>query len=150
MQQLDGFHDFLRPKRLSTLQDAAVHSPVVILNASERGDCAALILTSTGVRHVPLHLNMSEVVRFVKYVRNTIEQEGRYDSLPESNRTNVDPVQQMRVLSDTLDLERHIARVSDTSTQFGDFFFRLTLARLFIRVALPIIQELNLEACLFS
>jgi len=30
VRQLDGFRDFLRPKRLSTLQNAAASGPVVI------------------------------------------------------------------------------------------------------------------------
>jgi hypothetical protein len=52
VRRLDGFQDFLRPSRLSTLQSAATNGPVVILNASRTG-CAALILTSSGVQHVP-------------------------------------------------------------------------------------------------
>jgi hypothetical protein len=54
VRKLDGFHDFLRPTRLPTLQVAANSSPIVVLNAGKTG-CAALILTSSGpVQVVPL------------------------------------------------------------------------------------------------
>ena len=53
VQGLDGFQNFLSTNRFATLQGAATSGPVVILNASESG-CAALIVTMSGVEHIPL------------------------------------------------------------------------------------------------
>jgi tetratricopeptide (TPR) repeat protein len=54
VRKLNGFKDFLRTKRLATLQTAAANGPVVILNASKSG-CAALVLRSTEKDlHVPI------------------------------------------------------------------------------------------------
>jgi hypothetical protein len=54
VRTLEGFEDFLLPKSILTLQQAATHGPIVILNSSSNG-CAALIVThSADVRCVPL------------------------------------------------------------------------------------------------
>ena len=53
VQGLDGFQNFLSTNRFATLQGAATSGPVIILNASESG-CAALIVTMSGVEHIPL------------------------------------------------------------------------------------------------
>jgi hypothetical protein len=55
----DGFHDFLRPAPFDKLQTASAKGPVVILNASDLG-CAALVITPSGVVHVPLPLCTSK------------------------------------------------------------------------------------------
>jgi hypothetical protein len=53
VRRLDGLQDFLQPTSFTKLQGAAANGPVVILNASEYG-CDALVMSSTGVNHVPL------------------------------------------------------------------------------------------------
>ncbi|KAK0218628.1 CHAT domain-containing protein [Armillaria fumosa] len=55
VRSLPGFEDFLRPKRLATLKNAAKLGPVVIVNASFRA-CDALILIPglDDVIHIPL------------------------------------------------------------------------------------------------
>jgi hypothetical protein len=53
VRRLDGFESFLRPSPLAELQSAAANGPVVILNSSESG-CAAVIMTSSDIHHVPL------------------------------------------------------------------------------------------------
>ncbi|MEU2718038.1 CHAT domain-containing protein [Streptomyces sp. NPDC007205] len=50
---LDGYEDFLRPPRLETLLPAAANGPVAVINVS-RWRCDALIVTTAGVRVVPL------------------------------------------------------------------------------------------------
>ncbi|MFC1437020.1 CHAT domain-containing protein [Streptacidiphilus sp. N1-10] len=50
---LPGFADFLRPPPFASLARAATEGPVVLLNVSE-DRCDALIITSGGVRVVPL------------------------------------------------------------------------------------------------
>jgi hypothetical protein len=95
------------------------------------------------------------VNQLIKFVHDTIKQDGRDNLVPESIHTNVDLVQQMLVSSDIiqfsgLPLERHMAHVSDKSTEPGDLSLRDALGILFVRVALPIIKELNLKVNLFS
>ena len=53
VRTLPGFADFLRPPRLESLLPAASDGPVVIVNVS-RWRCDALIVTTEGVRPVPL------------------------------------------------------------------------------------------------
>ncbi|KAJ6598700.1 CHAT domain-containing protein [Mycena sp. CBHHK59/15] len=51
---LQGFDNFLRPKSIAALQQAAVSGPIIILTASG-STCTALIVTlSDGVQYVPL------------------------------------------------------------------------------------------------
>jgi tetratricopeptide (TPR) repeat protein len=147
---LHGFQDFLRPSRLSTLQQAATNGPVVILNASKTA-CTALILTSTGVQHIPFpDLNFRVIARLVNLLRYAIAQGGRNTLLLESDRALVEGVlQQTPVISDTLrslrlPLERHVRRVSGTSAQ-PDEIFRFVLGVLWESVAEPIIRMLELE-----
>ena len=69
VRRLESFQDFLRPRRISVLLGAAEIVPLVILNASGTA-CAALILTSTGVQHVPLpDLTFGNVTQLVKLLR---------------------------------------------------------------------------------
>jgi hypothetical protein len=50
-----GFHDFLRPKKLSQLQEAARYGPVVVINAHEdRCDALVLMADLDDVMHIPL------------------------------------------------------------------------------------------------
>ncbi|MGV9540172.1 CHAT domain-containing protein [Nocardia beijingensis] len=53
IRELDGFHDFLKPKPLSDLLPAASDGPVVIINMS-RWRCDALLVRDTGVHALPL------------------------------------------------------------------------------------------------
>jgi hypothetical protein len=155
VRQLEGFKDFLRPSRLSTLRGAAAKGPVVILNASEAG-CSALILNSTGVRHLPfLQLTFTTVTTLVKLIQSAIASDGKDVSAIESNHAHVERlVQQMPLLSGTLQLlrlpleSRHIKRVSDIATTPDDIF-RYVLAILWESIIEPVIRELNLEVILF-
>jgi hypothetical protein len=147
VRQLDSFHDFLRPSHLSQLLGAAAHGSVVILNASKAG-CAALILTSTSVRHVPLsQLTFAKVTALVQLIRNATTQEGRDTLLPKYARVEC-LLQQMPLLSDTvqsfrLALEsRHMKR---TPASTSDHIFRYTLGVLWESVVEPIIRMLCLK-----
>jgi tetratricopeptide (TPR) repeat protein len=72
VRKLDGLHDFLRPKSLDTLQKAASNGPIVILNACESG-CDALLITSSGVRHVALpRITFNDVKALVQRIRAAI------------------------------------------------------------------------------
>ncbi|KAG8782696.1 hypothetical protein FRC15_006513 [Serendipita sp. 397] len=52
---LPGFHDFLKPLKLSSLAEASKNGPVVVINVSEkRCDALALVYGVNEVIHVPL------------------------------------------------------------------------------------------------
>jgi tetratricopeptide (TPR) repeat protein len=53
IRKLEGFENFLRPRRLSALRVAASTSPVVFLVANHKGS-HCLILTSTTIHHIDL------------------------------------------------------------------------------------------------
>jgi len=123
---------------------------VVILNASKTG-CAALILTPTGVQHVPLpQSTFTEMIVLVKLLQNAISSDARCSSLPESVRACVEGlVQQMPTRSDTLRslrllVERHLGRASDNSLQPDDIF-RYALGVLWESVVEPVIHVLGLK-----
>ncbi|MER7639102.1 CHAT domain-containing protein [Streptomyces sp. NPDC126522] len=69
VRRLPGFEDFLRPPPLDTLLEAARSGPVVIVNVS-RWRCDALVVTTAGVRSIPLtDLTANDVAgRATKYL----------------------------------------------------------------------------------
>jgi len=132
------------------LQHAAVDCPVIILNASETG-CAALILTLTGVQHVPFpNLDFTEVNTLVKLIRHAITQDGGDSSLHRSSHIAVEGlIEQTPLHSEImqqlrLPLERHIGRASDTSRRPDDIF-RFVLGALWESVVNPVIRTLDLK-----
>ncbi|KAF8512788.1 CHAT domain-containing protein [Gautieria morchelliformis] len=89
VRQLEGFEDFLRPQRFSTRLSAATEGPVVILNASNTG-CDALILTSSGVQHVPLVLALADVTALVNCIQLATAPDSRDPALSASIRADVE------------------------------------------------------------
>lgn len=139
---IDGFQDFLRPSRLSMLQRAAVNGPVVILNASKTG-CAALILTSAAVQHVPFpDLTLDNVTYLAKLLQVASKGIDSDDLLPESYCAFLEDVQRMSDLPYALQM----LRLPDETRH--EYIFRLVLAVLWTSVAMPVIRMLNLEASL--
>ncbi|KIM81373.1 hypothetical protein PILCRDRAFT_821454 [Piloderma croceum F 1598] len=151
VRQLDGFQDFLRPARLSTLQVAAVNDPVVVLIASKFGN-NALIITSSDVQLVPLpRLSFIEASALVQLVRTATVSGVGHALRPDIHLAPLEGlVQQMPLLSPTFQSLRHsndarLGRmVSDTYTNPDDIF-RLVLAVLWMSVVEPIVRSLNLE-----
>lgn len=134
------------------LQHGATNGPVVILNASNTG-CAALILTATGIQHVPFpDLSFVAVTVLVKLLRYAVAQDGRNPSLPSAHVDGL--VQQIPFVIDTSQLlrppsDRHIGRASDVSEQ-PEEVFRYVLGVLWKSVVEPVIRRLDLEVQLFS
>ncbi|KIM81734.1 hypothetical protein PILCRDRAFT_71721 [Piloderma croceum F 1598] len=137
VRQLDGFQDFLRPIRLSTLQHAAASGPVVIINASQT-DCAALILTSTGVQHIPFpDLSFTEATKLVQLTQNAIMEDDRDASLHMSSWVPTEGlVQQMA----NFWLNHQVSVTSQP-----DDILRYVLGVLWITVVEPIIRLLELK-----
>jgi tetratricopeptide (TPR) repeat protein len=75
VRQLDGFEDFLRPRRVSTLQEAVRHArgPVVLLVENEE-ESRCLVMTSTNVRALSVPAlptkRLHTLVGFVQAVLN--------------------------------------------------------------------------------
>ncbi|KAJ7208680.1 tetratricopeptide repeat-containing protein [Mycena pura] len=89
-RKLTGFDDFLKPKRMASLCQAAVSGPVIILLTSG-STCSALIVKSSGdVQHVQLpSLNIQTVAHYSGLPHESDlearlygEQEGRIDMNP--------------------------------------------------------------------
>ena len=84
------FRDFLRPKSLGTLQQAARHGPVIFLNTSASG-CDALIISLDGVKHLPLHpLSSTLVETLVLLLRMALSDSKA--ALPESIHVSIGPL----------------------------------------------------------
>ncbi|KAF8490598.1 CHAT domain-containing protein [Gautieria morchelliformis] len=148
VRQLEGFEDFLRPRRISTLLGAAVEGPVVILNASKAG-CAALILTSlNGVQHVPLALTFANVTVLVDLMRIATVPGHRDLTSSVSIRAHIEGFLQQILPSTTQQLmrpsleSRDMTRVQ-THHQYNDF--QMVLAVLWLLVVRPVFQSLGLE-----
>ncbi|KAF6753854.1 CHAT domain-containing protein [Ephemerocybe angulata] len=54
IRSLEGFGDFLLPPSIDKLKRAARKGPLVFLTGHEEYGCDALILTTSGVKHIPL------------------------------------------------------------------------------------------------
>jgi hypothetical protein len=148
VQRLDGFQDFLRPSRLSTLQGAAINGPVVILNASQSGS-DAMIVTLSGVKHIALpDLSFTAVNALVKLTQTATVTSSRTSLLPDAHIEHgflEMPVFSGRLQHLRLTIEaRHAGRVSDAQMDPEDTF-RVILASLWIWAVEPVIRSLDLE-----
>lgn len=76
---------------------------LVVLNASQAG-CAALVLTSTGVQHIPfLDLSFTQVTTLVRLIRRAVARGAGDPLVHQSTCAHVEGlVQQMPFLSDSL------------------------------------------------
>ncbi|KDR85840.1 hypothetical protein GALMADRAFT_234945 [Galerina marginata CBS 339.88] len=66
-RNLEGFEDFLRPARLSSLQSAASDHPIVLLVANDDGS-HCLIMTLTCIHHIPLTVLRTDVLEGLVYL----------------------------------------------------------------------------------
>ena len=154
VRRLDGFHDFLRPIRLSMLQRAATHSsPIIILNASNTG-CAALILTPSQtepVQHVPLPKMTLVRAQALTRILQIIVSLGREGCIPIQDL--------IRRHADSEDLGEEMLALADIFRSFEDPHegrgtrvvasgdpFKSLLHFLWLSVVQPIVCSLGLEA----
>ncbi|KAJ7277923.1 tetratricopeptide repeat-containing protein [Mycena rebaudengoi] len=54
VRKLPGFEDFLQPKSITSLQQAAVSGPIIMLLANDSACSALIVKSSEDVQHVPL------------------------------------------------------------------------------------------------
>jgi hypothetical protein len=152
VRQLDGFQDFLRSSRVSTLQGAATNGPVVLLNASESGSDALIMTSEPGIKHVPLpDLDFTQVHVLVKLIQAASMSSRRNTFLQESECTwIVGRFEQLRVFSGapqflTQSVEaRHVGRAS-TAEMLPDDIFRFVLGVLWVSAVEPVIRSMNFE-----
>ena len=142
VRRLDGFQNFLRPKRISTLLGSGSKAPLVILNACNAG-CAALILSSTGVQHVPFpKLSLANLAWLVELMQIA--------TAPGSRDGSKDLVLQMPPLSDTLWILRQtLERGGMIQSTRSDMVFRFVLTVLWEAVIEPVIRQLRLEVTFY-
>jgi hypothetical protein len=149
VRQLDGFGNFLRPSRLSTLRGAAANGPVVAVNVSKTGP-SALILTVSGVEHIPLpELDFTELETLVRLVHTATGRapSGRQSLPPENNLAQVESlVQQLPVSSETSQFfQQYRAMGPAKNYSHPDDIFRLVLATLWTKIVRPIIRSESLK-----
>ncbi|KIM87777.1 hypothetical protein PILCRDRAFT_3527 [Piloderma croceum F 1598] len=155
VRQLNGFQDFMRPSRLSSLQAATKDGPLVILNTSISGS-DALIMTLHGVEHIPLpDLGIEEVHNLVKLIQHATTPWGKRSFLPEADRAEIEGnLQRMPVFSGPLKIlkqslmARHGRRVSNIRMQ-AEEIFQHVLAVLWVSAVEPIVRSLKLSVCSF-
>jgi hypothetical protein len=149
--ELKGFEDFLRPRRLSTLLGAAAKAPVVILNASSTG-CAALILTASGVRHVPLVLTFTDVTTLVNRIQLAAALGTRDPILSASIHARVDDLLLQMLPSTILQPSQHMLESREMTrvriNRQSEDDFQMVLAVLWESAIKPVIDSLCWEVSL--
>ena len=109
VRTLEGFEDFLRPARLSSLRSATSRHPVIFLVASH-----CLIMTSTSVHHIPLpNLDAPKLKILVRLVQVAVHRlrtriSGSNIEVPREDRGTM-PFEQDKISSD--DVFRHVLKV---------------------------------------
>lgn len=122
VREMDGFENFLRPKRYSDLRDAARHGPVVVINVSEYG-CDALILVSPS--EPPHHVHLSDLT----YVKADLLRMLLFHILSRQGLRNRYEY-------------RHVSQVFEADVSDEDLF-RVLLSEIWILVVEPVIGHLK-------
>jgi hypothetical protein len=130
-----------------------VNAPVVILNAS-KSSSDALIMTSSGVKHVPLpDLSFMVVNALVKLIQTATAIDGRNPLLPMADYAQInDLFQRISVISQADSLRflrhsvqvRHVGRDSEARMDPDDIFRRV-LGVLWVSAIQPVICSLNFD-----
>ncbi|THH12051.1 hypothetical protein EW146_g7828, partial [Bondarzewia mesenterica] len=169
IRNMDGFETFLGPKRFSALERAASHGPVVILNAS-RSSCNALIVTLSGIHHIPISgLSSDAAVGLIFLIRLALSSEARstplFSMLGKSfiamDQNSIPPTgsevmqfsldsfpEEVRNDPDFLrlldDQDRHGKRLSSRTLKQDDVFHAV-LAKLWTCIVGPVLRFLDMK-----
>ncbi|KAF8182822.1 CHAT domain-containing protein [Mycena galopus ATCC 62051] len=141
VRMLPGFEDFMQPKRMSALREAAVSGPIIILTASTSA-CFALIVTlSKDVQYLKLpQIDLPQIQHLVDLSRGLSNPAVALDTL----------------ILPTLEHGSHPENPSDSETRLiGELegytnvhpenVFRKVLADLWRDIAKPVLDALNLK-----
>ena len=144
VRALEGFEFFMRPKKFGLLKRAADHGPVVLLNATATS-CDALVITSTGVEHVPLSTQLTGIDMAVLANSVHCAATGRFITFADGFRTPLASlVEKAQVCRDAATQDRPLGRRT-RKVQSIDDIFRGVLATLWTLLVQPVIRCLKLE-----
>jgi hypothetical protein len=135
VRKLEGFEDFLRPRRLSALRAAASMSPVVILIANDdRSHC--LILTSTTIHHIDLpRLHTPMLQNLVRLIQVGVSQS-------RVSRSSIDTIVEN---INTFFGEDRGTKVADNKLGSSDDVFKFVLGMLWDNIVNPVIRLLKIQ-----
>ncbi|PPQ93376.1 hypothetical protein CVT25_007085 [Psilocybe cyanescens] len=136
VRELDGFHDFLLPPRLSSLKPAASEHPVIFLIENNvLSHC--LIMTSTNIHHIPLP-NLHTPI--LKILVNSVRMASSQSVIP---RSFIDQTRDTMIKF--LGEERGISFENDGGGSDGTF--KSVLKMLWDELVKPVIDCLNIKKC---
>ncbi|KAJ7265295.1 CHAT domain-containing protein [Mycena rebaudengoi] len=134
VRRLPGFEDFLLPKSIASLRQAALSGPIIILLASGSSSSALIVKPSEDVQHVPLPgMNIEALKLYSGFPRAISERD--FDIFKDESNKNL-----------TIDW---IARLKMSREDFinksPDDIFRAHLAELWNKLVKPVFEALNLQ-----
>ena len=143
VRALKGFEGFLHWKRLATLKMAAVHGPVILLNAT-LSSCDALIVTSTSVERVPLSLQLSDQ-QVILLANSLLTAVSSFSSFTNKYKGSFETLLEHTQTSRGFLHDRKAGHHQKVSLQNVDDILRGVLAVLWKLVVRPVIHHLKLE-----
>jgi hypothetical protein len=136
IRSIDGFRNFLLPKPIDELRQAAAQGTVVILNVSYKG-CDALAVTLNGVLHIPLrNISMAILKALVALQQTTLSADSEERLVP------LGAIPDIFELSLQVFLNRDLAKDDELNP---DDLFRFLLQELWTEIVQPVIQSLGLK-----
>ncbi|KAJ7210756.1 hypothetical protein GGX14DRAFT_624867 [Mycena pura] len=141
VRKVPGFEDFLLPKDIVSLRQAAASGPIIILLAGN-SDCSALIIkSSVGVQHVQLPgLNAQTLKHYADLPRALSDRTFNVNVFVEAHRCEEYPTQQS-------DLEARLyGAQEDRFNMSPDDILRRHLADIWRAIVKPVFEVLNLKA----
>jgi hypothetical protein len=140
VQKLDGFEDFMQPKHISALKQAAVSGPIIILTASGPTCFALIVTSSTEVQCLDLpEMSLLRVERFAKLSQALSSTDFDADTFFEKYRRSFDLLAQRE-----LEARIHWSREGSPNMSSDDVFDWL-LATLWKLIVKPVFDFLKLQ-----
>ncbi|KAJ7465536.1 CHAT domain-containing protein [Mycena latifolia] len=134
VRTLPGFEDFLRPKNIVSIRQAALSGPVVILLVTGSSSSALVVKPSEDVQHVPLPaINMEKLKLYSSLPRAILTQNPAIIKSERNRHWNLDS---------TARLEMHR---EDFINQNPDDILRTHLAELWDKLVKPVFRALGLQ-----
>jgi hypothetical protein len=137
VRKVPGFEDFLQPKNLASLQQAAVSGPIIILLATDSTCSALIVKSSEDVQHVLLPALKLQTVK------------QHYADLPRvlSDQTfNVKNFLENHGRGDQSDMEARLKMTQeDRFNMTPNDIFRQLLADIWETIVKPVLEVLNLK-----
>ncbi|KAJ7692766.1 CHAT domain-containing protein [Mycena rosella] len=134
VRMLPGFEDFLRPKNIVSIRQAALSGPVVILLVTGSSSSALVVKPSEDVQHVPLPaINMEKLKLYSRLPRAILNQNPTIIKSERNRHWNLDSTAR-------LEMERE-----DFINQNPDDILRTHLAELWDKLVKPVFRALGLQ-----